>query len=171
MKMKLKGLLCMILLLPLCLNIPVYASQNGIQDSEEPIFYEITVGDKVVTLEEGEKVVLDMELIDSPYAVLSRASSQTINGSAGRLSVWGSGKYFYWSMLMWFPATHFTGTVSLMDLTSGLSGGSPKVSGFTGSCPTRGLSGHTYSGSLSGTAWVGTQAIARPCTNYITWKP
>lgn len=99
------------------------------------------------------------------------SSSQTIVGNAGTLKVWGSGHYLNWSIVMTVPVTHFIGTVSSTDITSGLSAGTSGVTGFSGKCYCARISGHTYVAHLDGVAYLGTVAVAKTGFNTVSWRP
>lgn len=157
-------------IMALSTTVTAFAAKTPAAETlETPNQYEINVGGTTVILDEGEKAEFSMELLNPNPSLY--ASSQTVVGNAGTLTVWGSGSYFYWTIVMTVPATSFDGYVSITDLTSGLSSGSAHVTGFSGNCACRGLSGHLYSGSLSGTAFFGTIAVAKTGSNYITWRP
>lgn len=149
-------------------HIPVSA-----KEAEQANSYAITVGNTTVTLEEGEVASFELERINSGTnsPIRTFSSSDTVVNTAGILNVWGSGANFNWSIVMWFPATSFIGTVRTTDLTSGLSGGYVPVYTFSGFVPTSGLSGHTYSGSISGTAYFLGEPIAKTASNNIKWTP
>lgn len=156
-------------IMALSMNVTAFAAETPTTETPEvPNQYEINIGGTTVILDEGEKAEFSMELLNPNPSLY--ASSQTVTGNAGTLTVWGSGSYFHWNIVMAVPATSFAGYVSITDLTSGLSSGTAPVSGFSGKCACRGLSGHLYGGSISGTAFLGTTAVATTGSNYITWK-
>ena len=113
-----------------------------------------------------------MTLIENDESgIQPSSSSQTIVGNAGTLKVWGSGHYLNWSIVMTVPVTHFVGTVSSTDITSGLSAGTTAVTGFSGKCYCARISGHTYVAHLDGIAYLGTVAVAKTGFNTVSWKP
>lgn len=67
------------------------------------------------------------------------------------------------------PVTGFVGSFSVTDVTSGLSGGSTPVAGFSGSVPTSNLRGHVYAGSLTGTAFFLATPISSTVPNDTTF--
>jgi len=73
--------------------------------------------------------------------------------------LWVSKGTVYYSIKLDIPATSFTGLMHITDLTSG----------FSGSVPTSNISGHKYSASLSGIAYLGPVPVAKTGNNYITW--
>jgi hypothetical protein len=152
------------------LNATAFAAELPKTDTKQQ--YEITVGDEVITLEEGEVVEIPMTLIENDESgIQPSSSSQTIVGNAGTLKVWGSGHYLNWSIVMTVPVTHFVGTVSSTDITSGLSAGTTAVTGFSGKCYCARISGHTYVAHLDGIAYLGTVAVAKTGFNTVSWKP
>ena len=78
---------------------------------------------------------------------------------------------FDWSIVMTVPVTHFIGTVSSTDITSGLSAGTSGVTGFSGKCYCARISGHTYVAHLDGVAYLGTVAVAKTGFNTVSWRP
>ena len=165
MNRKIKKYFALVLSLVMALSINVTAFAQ--ETTSTPETYQIMIGDEVVEVEEGSYVEIPMESL-MPQ---TRASSDTVVGDAGTLTVWGSGHYVYWSIVMTVPATSFVGTVSVMDISSGLSAGSPAIAGFSGSVYAARISGHQYTATLDGIAYNGTTAVARTLSNRITWTP
>ncbi len=95
-----------------------------------------------------------MQRIESPAAPGQVTPNATYPGDAGTLTVAASGAVHHYSIAMSIPATTFAGAFSITDLTSGLSGGSAAVSGFSGSVTTSKLRNHRYSVTLTGTAFL-----------------
>lgn len=152
------------------LNTTAFAAELPKTDTKQQ--YEITVGDEAITLEEGEVVEIPMTLIENDESgIQPSSSSQTIVGNAGTLKVWGNGHYLNWSIVMTVPVTHFIGTVSSTDITSGLSAGTSGVTGFSGKCYCARISGHTYVAHLDGVAYLGTVAVAKTGFNTVSWRP
>ena len=139
---KLSGLF-LALAIVLSLNLTVFAAEP---ESIERQTYQVEVGGEIYT-------VSDEAVIDIPMKSLTpstRASSNTVVGDAGTLTVRGSGHYVYWTIVMTKPATYFSGTVSATDITSGLSSGTAAISGFSGKVYAARISGHTYTATLVG---------------------
>ena len=165
MNRKIKKYFALFLSLVMALSINVTAfAQETISSSET---YQIVVGDEVYEVEEGSCVEIPMvSLLPQTYA-----SSDTVVGDAGTLTIWGSGHYVYWSIIMTIPATSFAGTIRVSDVTSGMSAGTTNVYTFSGNIYAARISGHLYSATLSGTAYDGTTAVAETISNRITWTP
>lgn len=136
--------------------------------------YEVTIGDKTITLEEGQKAQIPLIPIDNDKDK-GKGKSGDVNadytfvGDCGTLDLWASGGRVYYVIDMIWPATSFSGLMSVTDLTTGLSGGYTAVSGFSGSVATSNLSGHKYSASLSGQAFLFGVPVASVMPNYIYW--
>lgn len=127
--------------------------------------YSITVGGERVELSEGESATFDFEAI--PQSSGSGISPQaTYQGKIGTLTVVGVGGSFSYSIKLAIPATSFNGQFGVTDLTSGLSGGSTRVTKFSGLVATSNLKGHQYAGTLSGVAYQGSKPVARTVSNY-----
>lgn len=132
--------------------------------------YELAIGDETITFGEGETVTVGMERITperSAGGILSRA---VYTGNAGTLTVTGSNGTFRYGIAMSIPVTTFVGVFTVTDVSHGGSGGRTPVVAFSGSIPTSNLRGHTYSGSLEGTAFLLGAAVAKTMTNYTTFK-
>ncbi|MEG0076923.1 hypothetical protein [Anaerorhabdus sp.] len=130
--------------------------------ANEKDVYRITVDDYVIEFNEGEKVTIPMEYINKQRT--------TIVGDAGTVTIWGSGGTFYWDIQMNCLVTSFQGVVSIMDITSGLSNGANMIMSFSGSVNIYALSGHTYAGTLDGTAYFMGMAIAKTAFARTTWR-
>lgn len=129
--------------------------------------YRILVGGDQVRIEEGESVTFDLEAIPEPGSGSGGVSPQaTYQGKMGTLTVTGNRGSFVYSIKLAVQATSFNGQFGVTDLTSGLSGGSTRVTKFSGSVATSGIRGHQYAGSLSGVAYQGTKPVARTVSNY-----
>jgi hypothetical protein len=70
---------------------------------------------------------------------------------------------------MSIPATGFTGTKLITNLTSGLSSGRTSVSGFSGSVSYKALYNNRYSAQLTGSATFLGKVVSYTVPNYITW--
>ncbi|MDQ1206092.1 hypothetical protein [Microbacterium sp. SORGH_AS_0862] len=116
--------------------------------------YVLELDGEVYALAEGETAVFPLQRIESPAAPGEVTSRVTYPGDAGTLTVTASSGVYHYSIAMAIPATTFAGAFSIADLSSGLSGGSAPVSSFAGSVTTSKLRGHTYSGTLTGTAFL-----------------
>jgi hypothetical protein len=127
--------------------------------------YELTYK-TAIELKEGEKAQIPLTLIKDNSAILP---NENFIGDVGVLSLWVSKGTVYYSIKLDIPATSFTGLMHITDLTSGFGGGYTPVSGFSGSVPTSNISGHKYSASLSGIAYLGPVPVAKTGNNYITW--
>lgn len=112
-----------------------------------------------------------MQGISHPGVAIAGVAPQGVYPSnAGVLTVWGSKGKFYWSVLMYRPASNFVGTVNTTDLTSGFSGGYVKVHAFSGYVTTSNRKGHVYSGVITGTAYLGSTPVAKTVPNYTVWQ-
>lgn len=159
---KLSGLF-LALAMVLSLNLTVFAAEP---ESIERQTYQVEVDGEVYTVTDDAVIEIPMESL----APSTRASSDTVVGDVGTLTVRGSGHYVYWTIVMTKPATSFSGTVSSTDITSGLSSGTATISGFSGKVYAARISGHTYTATLSGVAYNGIIPVAKTGSNRVTWK-
>ncbi|WHE35066.1 hypothetical protein [Microbacterium sp. BDGP8] len=128
--------------------------------------YLLEVDGRAYTLREGETATFALHRVASPSAPGQMTPDAVYPGDAGTLTVTGSGGSFHYSIAMSIPATSFTGSFSVTDVSHGLSGGTTIVSGFSGSVPTSRLRGHRYSGVLTGTAFLVGVPVATVVPNY-----
>jgi hypothetical protein len=166
MNKKFRKLLCVALCFVTMLSVNTIAfAAEAKETPNAPVMYEITVGETTRLVAEGEKVSFSMESL----SIRTNADEEIIEGDAGTLTVWGSGKYFYWEIDMSIPATSFSGYVSGTNLTTGASVAGGDVTGFSGSYAIASVVGNRYSASLSGTAYLGPIAVAKTGYNSVTW--
>lgn len=116
---KLSGLF-LALAIVLSLNLTVFAAEP---ESIERQTYQVEVGGEIYTVSDEAVIEIPMKSLTPS----TRASSNTVVGDAGTLTVRGSGHYVYWTIVMTKPATYFSGTVSATDITSGLSSGTAAI--------------------------------------------
>lgn len=128
--------------------------------------YLLEVDGRAYTLREGETATFTLQRVASPSVPGQMTPDAVYPGDAGTLTVTGSGGSFHYSISMSIPATSFTGSFSVTDVSHGLSGGTTIVSGFSGSVPTSRLRGHRYSGALTGTAFLVGVPVATVVPNY-----
>lgn len=167
MNRKFNRFLCFVLCFVTMISINTIAFATEAEGTHNaPVMYEITVGETTRLVAEGEKVSFSMESLNS---ITTLGSEQIIEGDAGTLTVWGSGRYFYWEIDMNISATKFNGYVSGTNLTTGVSVAGSDVTGFSGSYAIASVSGNRYSASLSGTAYLGPIAVAKTGYNSVTW--
>ncbi len=154
--------LCIVTILSV--HATTYAAE--LQPSNSPVMYEITVGNTTRLVAKGEKLTFSMDALGGikPYS-----NEVIIEGDAGTLTVWGSGKAFHWNIEMKVLATSFNGYVSGTNLTTGKSLAGADVSGFSGSYALAYTVGNRYSAQLSGTAFFGPFAVAKTGYNSVTW--
>lgn len=129
--------------------------------------YEITINNTTIQLKEGEKAQVPLTPINNSNSGIH--TDAIFTGNAGTLNIWPSAGRVYYSLKMNISATSFSGFIQTTDLTSGFSGGLNPVSGFSDSVPTSNLSGHIYSASLTGKAYLNTVPVATCVPNYIVW--
>lgn len=164
--------LALSLIMALSISVPAFAASP---EEDIPQSYSLSIDGEVITFEEGEKVSIPLQLTDKGKELLAEAngsiqSYQSVAGDAGVLTVWGTGTRFCWYISMTIPATSFSGTISGSDLTSGFSIGYAPVSGFSGSCVVGHSTGHMYGASITGTAYLLTEPVAKTASNWIRWR-
>lgn len=162
------------LVMVFAISVPAFAASP---EDNIPQSYALNIDGEVITFEEGEKVIIPLELTEEGKEILADSTggvqpygAVSFPGDAGVLTVWGEGTRFYWSIAMAVPATSFTGFVSGTDLTTGFSSGTAAVSGFSGSCAVGHSSGHQYGATISGTAFLLTVPVAKTVSNWIYWR-
>jgi len=131
--------------------------------------YEVTIGNKTLTLKEGEKAEVPLTSINNSDSNSEIEPNAVFIGDAGTLDIWPYSGRVYYDITMNVSATSFSGMMRVTDLTSGLSGGTTPVTGFNGSVSTSNLSGHRYSASLTGEAYLLGLPVANVVPNWITW--
>ncbi len=138
------------------------------QTVPEDAEYELQVGDETVYLAEGESATFPLYPVNPPPG--EAGTFGTWRGNWGTLTTSGGGGRFYWSIEMKLPATYFSGTATVTNLTSGMSSGRANVSGFSGSTTYTLRSGHNYSGTLDGTAFLAGVPVASTMPNRTNWR-
>ena len=134
--------------------------------------YVISINGENISIQEGQTVILPMTSLQEDHSRFQTQANKDIKvGNAGILTAWGSGHYLHWTIMMFTPATRFTGTVSSTDINSGLHSGTYRVSGFTGKIYCAAISGHIYSAHLDGIAFNGTTPVATTLFSTVVWKP
>lgn len=119
-------------------------------------------------LKEGE--VVDIPLVLNPVNKGNLIQPLVdFTGDAGVLSLSAVGNKVEYKISMSRPATSFTGTMSITNLTSGLSDGRTSVTTFSGSVPYSARYNNRYSATLTGTAFFFGDPVANVVPNYITW--
>ncbi|WP_147304075.1 hypothetical protein [Subtercola boreus] len=116
---------------------PASANVASTPTSESAVSYELSVGGESTTLAEGQSVVYPMVPTDPDAGVV-------YPGDYGTITVTAAGGVYHYDIAMSVPVTNFIGAFSIMDLTSGLSGGSVTELIFSGDVPTSRLRNHTY---------------------------
>lgn len=150
--------------------VGIFILSNSTVAFAEPTPQTITFVDSstgtTYTVKENEKVRIPLIFVDD-YKPTTRGITP---GEAGYIEAWGSGHYYYWTIILNVPCTGFTGYVSCTDITSGLSAGSHiGVTGLLGSVYCARITGHTYSASITGYAYNGPDLIARTNSNTTLW--
>ncbi|MFC3296715.1 hypothetical protein [Clavibacter michiganensis] len=120
--------------------------------------YNVTVGSATTTLHEGESVTYRMTSIAGTSGTIS--SDVVYPGDSGTITVTANRGVYHYAVDMSVPATNFAGRFSVTDLTSGFGGGSTPVLFFEGDVPTSRLTGHLYSGTLTGEAFFAGVPVA-----------
>lgn len=134
--------------------------------------YVVNVGGQTVDLGEGGSATFGMVAANPGPASGSGISPMaTYFGDCGSLTVTASAGVFHWSINMTCPATTFVGAFHVTDRNNGQSGGfTPAGPGFSGSAGTSRLHGHTYAGSLDGTAFLAGIPVAYTMPNNTAYK-
>ncbi|NNC14045.1 hypothetical protein HII28_19480 [Planctomonas sp. JC2975] len=117
--------------------------------------YQLDVNGQQTTLAEGESAVYPIVAVDSPAAegLVPLSTSVPYPGDIGLLTVSAAKGVYHYDIAMSEPSTNFVGDFCITDLTSGFSNGCTHELIFSADIPTSKLRGHTYSGTLSGTAY------------------
>lgn len=133
--------------------------------------YVLDVDGQSVDLGEGDSASFGM-VADSPTPAFGTGvrPNATYTSDCGTLTVTASSGVFYWKINMTCPATSFAGTFSISDRNSGFSGGLVPASAFSGSASTSRYHGHTYSGTLNGTAFLLGVPVAHTVANNTAYK-
>lgn len=133
--------------------------------------YILNVDGQSVDVGEGESVSFGM-VAETPTPVFTTVikPNATYTSDCGTLTVTASAGVFHWKVNMTCPATSFAGTFSISDRNSGFSGGLVPASAFSGSASTSRLHGHTYSGTLNGTAFLLGVPVAHTIANNTAYK-
>ncbi len=132
--------------------------------------YVLELDGEVYALSEGETAVFGMQRIESPAAPGQVTPNVTYQDDAGTLTVTASRGVYHYSIAMSILANAFQGAFHTTDLTSGYSGGSAVVSGFSGSITTSKLRGHRYTGTLTGTAFLMGIPVAKTVANKTVYR-
>lgn len=149
---------------------PATEPTNGATTAEQHVEaeYHLQVGDQVIILAEGEKATFPLAPVDPETGEVDTQGTWT--GDWGTLTTWGGGGRFHWEIAMSRPATNFAGNARITNITSGLSAGRTAVTGFAGSARYTALSGHIYSGSIDGTAYLAGVPVATTMFNSTQWR-
>lgn len=127
----------------------------------------------VVELEEGERATFPLTSINSAELESNNNDlvqpNKTFVGNVGTLDIWHSGNEIYYDIDMSIPATGFLGNLRITNNTSGFSSGLTPVTGFSGSARYNALDGHSYSASLTGTAYFLGLEVAKTTWNRYNW--
>lgn len=90
-------------------------------------------------------------------------------GNSGVLSLWDVGTQLHWKITMTLPATSVVGTLSITNLTSGLSSGRYPIDTFSGSVPYGAKFNNRYGASLYAQAYMLGKKVGESVPNYYTW--
>lgn len=127
------------------------------------------IGLENIKLNEGEIIKIPLEF-DSEYKSVSGNTREIFEGNAGYLELTPSGNSVSYKVVVNIPTTHFIGTMSITNLTSGLGSGYNPLYSFSGSVSYNRYTGHNYSASVDGAAYFGTLKVAYTAPNYISWR-
>ncbi|MGL4666798.1 MAG: hypothetical protein ACRCWR_02575 [Saezia sp.] len=117
----------------------------------------------------ADKKTKDLLNVSDDTNVLMGSSSNYVVGSAGVLQVRTERFMYSWSITLWAPATHVTGSVTTVDLTSGYSCGTFSFITFYGTRQVCSIAGHRYSASIYAKAWLIGVPIATNMSCPIVW--
>lgn len=129
----------------------------------------VNLGTNIVELKDGQHVKIP--LIKESGSTNNSGVVQPNDifyGDAGYVEIWVSGNHVNYSIVMYTPANRFLGSISITDLTSGLSSGTDWVTGFSEYGVFSKKSGHMYSAIFTGTAFAGVIPVAY-CDHTIIW--
>jgi len=101
---------------------------------------EVTFGDLSIFVPEGEYGTFYVSIIDdnlyvSTHGFYEPAYTRGAPVHVATVSIRGEGRFFFWLVTPepGIVGLSFTGTVGIMNITSGLSSGRPSISGLSGS--------------------------------------
>lgn len=155
------------LVMVLSISLTAFAQSPSTNKVDTEATYEVKIGDTTLTLKEGEKAKVPLNTISDTDSGIQ--PNVIFVGDAGTLDIWPGGGKVHYTITMTIPATSFSGRMSIMDLTYGLSGGNAPVTGFSGAVNHSNYYLHRYSASLDGTAYYLGNPVATVAPNYITW--
>lgn len=145
-----------------------------VKQETEPITYTVTVGEQDITFKEGESVTVPMVLTEEGQELLAKMGyvqpRSIVTGSAGTLRLNGQGFEVQWSAQLTIPYTDFTGYISTMDLTSGLSCGRVYIDWTYGTKKVCSISRHEYQAYISATAYFYGVPMAKSLTCSTRWR-
>ncbi|MED3832522.1 hypothetical protein [Peribacillus frigoritolerans] len=131
--------------------------------------YTFSVDLSEIKLAEGEVASIPLVLVPTNLDNNLIQPTLAFPGPGGILNLWAEGSKVRYKITMSIPATSFTGTMLITNLTSGLSSGRTSVSGFSGSVSYRALYNNRYSAQLTGSATFLGKVVSYTVPNYITW--
>ncbi|MFE0503217.1 hypothetical protein ACWF7H_04160 [Peribacillus butanolivorans] len=111
--------------------------------------YSFSVDLSEIKLAEGEVATIPLVLVPANSSNNLIQPTIAFPGPGGVLNLWAEGSKVRYKITMSIPATGFTGTMLITNLTSGLSSGRTSVSGFSGAVSYKALYNNRYSAQLT----------------------
>jgi len=119
-----------------------------------------------IKLSQNETIKIPLIFTDE----YQNTSRQIFPGPAGYIELTVSGSYVDYKISVNVPTTHFIGTMTIANLSSGLGSGYTPLNSFKGSVYYNKFMGHNYGASIDGAAYFGSRKFALTGPNYIKWK-
>ncbi len=170
--LKIKLLTLGILITVLMSSTPAFAATTKTNVASSTSSISETLNQKTTidlsNLKDGEKV--KVPLVSTKTTQPGTIQPDTyFPGNIGYVCIWRSGNKVYYEVEVGIPATSFNGSINITDLSSGLSAGVDFVDEFSGSVRFSNYTGHRYSASIYGHAYLGPVSVATTVPNWITW--
>lgn len=117
---------------------------------------------KEIQAELGKSVTIPLQSVTEKGTVKdgTMSTQQVFPGSAGTVELVPTATQVSYFITMTIPADAFIGSMSIVDVSSGLSSGTVYLYDFHGSVKYNGLKGHRYRAVLEGNAYLGADNVA-----------